>query len=103
MKELVAITDAILVVGSKQSSNANRMVEVARMRGGRAYLVDSLADVEPSMLAGVRALGLTASASSPEWLVEQIVEAYPQLTRDHINAALKYAARLASEEIVLAS
>ncbi len=35
--------------------------------------------------------------------VEQILEAYPQLTRDHINAALKYAARLASEEIVLAS
>jgi 4-hydroxy-3-methylbut-2-en-1-yl diphosphate reductase len=76
VKELVAVTDAILVVGSKQSSNANRMVEVARMRGGRAYLVDSLADVEPSMLTGVHALGLTASASSPEWLVEEIVEAF---------------------------
>jgi 4-hydroxy-3-methylbut-2-enyl diphosphate reductase len=76
VKELVAVCDAILVVGSRQSSNANRMVEVARMRGGRAYLVDSLADVEPSMLTGVRALGLTASASSPEWLVEEIVEAF---------------------------
>jgi 4-hydroxy-3-methylbut-2-en-1-yl diphosphate reductase len=76
VKELVAVTDAILVVGSKQSSNANRMVEVARMRGARAYLVDSLADVEPSMLAGVQSLGLTASASSPDWLVEEIVEAF---------------------------
>jgi 4-hydroxy-3-methylbut-2-enyl diphosphate reductase len=76
VKELVAVTDAILVVGSRQSSNANRMVEVARMRGGRAYLVDSLTDVEPAMLAGVCALGLTASASSPEWLVEEIVEAF---------------------------
>jgi 4-hydroxy-3-methylbut-2-en-1-yl diphosphate reductase len=76
VKELVAVTDAILVVGSKQSSNANRMVEVARMRGGRAYLVDSLADVEESMLAEVQSLGLTASASSPEWLVEEIVEAF---------------------------
>jgi len=76
VKELVALTDAILVVGSQQSSNANRMVEVARMRGGRAYLVDSLADVEPSMLAGVHVLGVTASASSPEWLVEEIVEAF---------------------------
>jgi 4-hydroxy-3-methylbut-2-enyl diphosphate reductase len=76
VKELVAVTDAILVVGSKQSSNANRMVEVARMRGGRAYLVDSLVDVEPSMLAGVHGLGLTASASSPDWLVEEIVEAF---------------------------
>jgi 4-hydroxy-3-methylbut-2-en-1-yl diphosphate reductase len=76
VKELVAATDAILVVGSKQSSNANRMVEVARMRGGRAYLVDSLVDVESSMLSGVHALGLTASASSPDWLVEEIVEAF---------------------------
>jgi 4-hydroxy-3-methylbut-2-en-1-yl diphosphate reductase len=76
VKELVAVTDAILVVGSKQSSNANRMVEVARMGGGRAYLVDSIADVEPEMLREVRALGLTASASSPEWLVEEIIAAF---------------------------
>jgi 4-hydroxy-3-methylbut-2-enyl diphosphate reductase len=52
------------------------MVEVARMRGGRAFLVDSIADVEASMLDGVRALGLTASASSPEWLVEEIIGAF---------------------------
>jgi 4-hydroxy-3-methylbut-2-enyl diphosphate reductase len=76
VKELVAVTDAILVVGSKSSSNANRMVEVAKMRGGKAYLVDSIADVEPAMLDGVKALGLTASASSPEWLVEQIIGAF---------------------------
>jgi 4-hydroxy-3-methylbut-2-enyl diphosphate reductase len=76
VKELVEVSDAILVVGSKQSSNANRMVEVARMRGGRAFLVDSIADVEPAMLDGVRALGLTASASSPEWLVEEIIGAF---------------------------
>jgi len=76
VKELVEATDALLVVGSKQSSNANRMVEVARMRGGRAFLVDSVADIEPAMISGVRALGLTASASSPEWLVEEIVDTF---------------------------
>ncbi|MGH7863625.1 MAG: 4-hydroxy-3-methylbut-2-enyl diphosphate reductase [Candidatus Binataceae bacterium] len=76
VKELVKVTDAVLVVGSKQSSNANRLVEVARTRGGRAYLVDSVVDVEPAMLAGVRSLGLTASASSPEWLVEEIIGAF---------------------------
>jgi 4-hydroxy-3-methylbut-2-enyl diphosphate reductase len=76
VKELVEVTDAILVVGSKSSSNANRMVEVARTRGGRAYLVDSIADVEDEMLDGVAALGLTASASSPEWLVEEIINAF---------------------------
>ncbi|HVN64586.1 MAG TPA: 4-hydroxy-3-methylbut-2-enyl diphosphate reductase [Candidatus Binataceae bacterium] len=76
VKELVGMTDAVLVVGSKQSSNANRLVEVARMRGARAFLVDSIADVAPTMLEGVRSLGLTASASSPEWLVEEIIGAF---------------------------
>jgi 4-hydroxy-3-methylbut-2-en-1-yl diphosphate reductase len=78
VKELVESTDAILVVGSKQSSNANRLVEVARTRGARAYLVDSLKDVTPEMLEGVRSLGLTASASSPEWLVEEIIGAFAE-------------------------
>jgi len=76
VKELVAVSDLVLVVGSRQSSNANRLVEVARQRGARAFLVDSLADVEPTMLEGVKALGLTASASSPEWLVEEIIAAF---------------------------
>jgi 4-hydroxy-3-methylbut-2-en-1-yl diphosphate reductase len=78
VKELVESTDAILVVGSKQSSNANRLVEVARMRGARAYLVDSIKDVTAEMLEGVRSLGLTASASSPEWLVEEIIGAFAE-------------------------
>jgi 4-hydroxy-3-methylbut-2-enyl diphosphate reductase len=76
VKELVDVSDVVLVVGSKQSSNANRMVEVARMRGGRAFLVDSLADVAPEMIAGAKSLGLTASASSPEWLVQEIIGAF---------------------------
>ena len=76
VKELVEVTDVVLVVGSRQSSNANRMVEVARMRGGRAFLVDSLADVEPAMVEGAKSIGLTASASSPEWLVQEIVGAF---------------------------
>ncbi len=78
VKELVDASDAILVVGSKQSSNANRLVEVARMRGARAYLIDSIRDVTSPMLEGVRALGLTASASSPEWLVEEIINAFAE-------------------------
>src|SRR5208337_5518334 len=76
VKELVQLSEAILVVGSKQSSNANRLVEVARTRGARAFLIDSMADVEPEMLAGVKSLGLTASASSPEGRVEEIIGAF---------------------------
>jgi 4-hydroxy-3-methylbut-2-en-1-yl diphosphate reductase len=82
VKELVDVTDVVLVVGSKQSSNANRMVEVARMRGGRAFLIDSIADVEPAMIEGARSLGLTASASSPEWLVQEIIGAFSRRGAD---------------------
>jgi 4-hydroxy-3-methylbut-2-en-1-yl diphosphate reductase len=46
------------------------------MAGGRAYLVDSIADVQPAMLDKVRSLGLSASASSPEWLVEEIIGSF---------------------------
>jgi 4-hydroxy-3-methylbut-2-enyl diphosphate reductase len=76
VKELAQVADAILVVGSPQSSNASRLVEVARARGTRAYLVDSIRDITSEMLRGARTLGLTASASSPEWLVEEIIEAF---------------------------
>jgi 4-hydroxy-3-methylbut-2-en-1-yl diphosphate reductase len=74
VKELAKLSEVILVVGSKQSSNANRLVEVAEGHGTRAFLVDSLADITPQMLNGARTLGLTASASSPEWLVEEIAQ-----------------------------
>ncbi len=76
VKELARLTDAILVVGSQQSSNANRLVEVAIAHGTRSFLVDSIRDLTAEMLDGVRILGLTASASSPEWLVEEIVDAF---------------------------
>jgi 4-hydroxy-3-methylbut-2-enyl diphosphate reductase len=76
VKELAQLADAILVVGSPQSSNASRLVEVARAHGTSSYLVDSIRDLRPEMLSGVRTLGLTASASSPEWLVEEIIDAF---------------------------
>src|SRR5260221_8547270 len=76
VKELIEVSDVVLVVGSRQSSNANRMVEVARMRGGRAFLADSLADAEPAMIDGAKSVGLTASASAPAWLGPDIIGAF---------------------------
>ena len=65
--------DAILVVGAKNSSNSNRLVEVARRGGTDAYLISSAADIEPHWLEGRQYLGLTAGASTPDFLVEQVV------------------------------
>lgn len=64
--------DLILVVGSQNSSNSNRLVEVAKRRGVKAELIDSASDIEPAWLQGVRTVGLTAGASAPEVLVEQV-------------------------------
>ncbi len=67
--------DLVLVVGSANSSNSVRLVEVARRHGSPAYLIDSAADIQASWLAGVRTIGLTAGASAPPSLITAIVNA----------------------------
>ncbi len=63
----------ILVVGSKNSSNSNRLVEEAELAGARAYLIDDVSEVNPDWLSGIETVGVTSGASAPEFLVEQIV------------------------------
>jgi 4-hydroxy-3-methylbut-2-enyl diphosphate reductase len=76
VKALAQQADAILVVGSKNSSNSNRLKEVAVSSGvTRAYLVDGPADLAPDMFDGVKTLGITAGASAPEHVVQAVVAA----------------------------
>jgi len=63
-----------LVVGSPNSSNSNRLVEVAQRSGVKAQLIDSAKDIDVKWLEGVSRVGLTAGASAPEVLVEQVSE-----------------------------
>jgi 4-hydroxy-3-methylbut-2-enyl diphosphate reductase len=63
----------ILVVGSRNSSNSNRLVEEALLAGARAYLVDDVSEIDPAWLEGVETLGITSGASAPEFLVNEIV------------------------------
>jgi 4-hydroxy-3-methylbut-2-en-1-yl diphosphate reductase len=69
----------VLVVGSRTSSNANRLVEVARDRGADAYLIDDETDLDPSWLVGHETVGLTAGASSPDVLVDRVVARLAEL------------------------
>jgi 4-hydroxy-3-methylbut-2-en-1-yl diphosphate reductase len=62
----------VLVVGSRTSSNANRLVEVARSRGAEAYLIDDERDLDPAWLESHETVGLTAGASSPDLLVDRV-------------------------------
>jgi len=74
VKLVAGQTDAILVVGAENSSNSNRLVEVARRAGTDAYLITCAADIEPRWLEGRRQLGITAGASTPDHLVEEVVD-----------------------------
>ncbi len=77
VKAIAARCDAMLVIGSPNSSNSLRLVEVARRAGcAQAQLVQSVSDLVWSEFAAVRTLGLTAGASAPEWLVSQLVNAF---------------------------
>jgi 4-hydroxy-3-methylbut-2-enyl diphosphate reductase len=60
-------------VGSPNSSNSNRLREVARNMGAEAYMVDRAADLRPEWVAGKRRVGVTAGASAPEVLVEELI------------------------------
>ena len=73
VKELVREADVVLVVGAPSSSNSNRLVELAAKSGARAHLVQSADEIEPAWLEGASCVGVTAGASAPELLVEQVV------------------------------
>ena len=78
VKKLLEECDVLLVVGSRASSNSNRLRELADRAGIPGYLNDGPADLHREWFAGKRAIGLTAGASAPELLVQQVIE---QLTR----------------------
>ncbi len=72
VRELAGMVDMLLVVGSKNSSNSNRLREVAHTRGIPAYLIDHAGEVDPAWLDNVERIGVTAGASAPEYLVEEL-------------------------------
>ena len=74
VKRICEEATLVLVVGSRTSSNANRLVEVARDRGADAYLIDDESDLDPAWLEGHETVGLTAGASSPDILVDRVFE-----------------------------
>jgi 4-hydroxy-3-methylbut-2-enyl diphosphate reductase len=74
VRKVAAEVDLVLVVGSVNSSNSNRLRELAEKQGVPAYLVDGAEDIRREWLQGVRAVGLTAGASAPESLVRGVIE-----------------------------
>lgn len=73
VKVIAPRADVVLVIGSQNSSNSNRLAEVSKERGTPAYLVDDDTDVDPVWLEGAEVVGLTSGASAPEWLVTNML------------------------------
>jgi len=78
VEQVAKDVDLILVVGSQNSSNSNRLVELAQRLDIRAQLIDAAEDIDPKWLEGIRRVALTAGASAPEVLVEQVSERLAQ-------------------------
>ena len=78
VKSLAEAVDLVLVVGSPNSSNSNRLRELAERCGASAYLIDDASMIDPAWLADARAVGVTAGASAPELLVEEVIDTLRQ-------------------------
>ena len=85
VKVLSPQVDAVVVVGSPNSSNSNRLREVAAHRGVPSYMVDDAADLRAAWFAGRRRIGVTAGASAPEVLVQQVIERLRALGAESVS------------------
>jgi 4-hydroxy-3-methylbut-2-enyl diphosphate reductase len=74
VKELVRVVDILLVLGAPNSSNSNRLSELGSQYGTPSYLIESHRDIKPEWLKGVKSIGITAGASAPEVLVQEVVD-----------------------------
>jgi len=85
VKQLARECDLVLVIGSTNSSNSNRLVEVAREHGADAHLIDNSLQVDLSWLEGVETVGITSGASAPEELVSQLVDYFRERGADEVS------------------
>src|SRR4051794_23390803 len=85
VKDLARECELVLVIGSKNSSNSNRLVEVAREHGAASHLIDNAAQVDEAWLDGVETVGITSGASAPEELVEALVEFFRERGADDVG------------------
>jgi 4-hydroxy-3-methylbut-2-en-1-yl diphosphate reductase len=85
VKALARQCDVVIVVGSPNSSNSNRLREVAQNQGVAAYMVDNASELDPAWVAGKRVVGITAGASAPEVLVQQAIGKLRLLGADSVR------------------
>ncbi|MFZ7175228.1 4-hydroxy-3-methylbut-2-enyl diphosphate reductase [[Pasteurella] aerogenes] len=85
VRELAEQSDLVIVVGSKNSSNSNRLAELASRMGVTSKLIDDASDIDPAWLNNVKAIGITAGASAPEVLVQSVVARLQELGTNQVE------------------
>ena len=85
VKFMAPQVDVLIVVGSPNSSNSNRLREVAEKKGTRAFMVDNASEIDPAWLQGQIRVGLTAGASAPEVLVQAVITRLRELGAKHVH------------------
>jgi 4-hydroxy-3-methylbut-2-enyl diphosphate reductase len=85
VKQMAPHCDLVLVIGSRNSSNSNRLVEVAREHGADSHLIDSEEQVREEWLQGTRVVGITSGASAPEELVQRLVAFFRARGTEHVE------------------
>jgi 4-hydroxy-3-methylbut-2-enyl diphosphate reductase len=85
VRQMAGECDLVLVIGSRNSSNSNRLVEVARDHGADSYLIDHEAEVREEWLEGKRVVGITSGASAPEELVQRLVDFFRARGTDDVS------------------
>ena len=85
VKSLARECDLVLVIGSTNSSNSNRLVEVAREHGADSHLIDNASQVRDDWLDGVDTVGITSGASAPEELVSELVDFFRERGADEVS------------------
>jgi 4-hydroxy-3-methylbut-2-enyl diphosphate reductase len=85
VKQMAPLCDLVLVIGSRNSSNSNRLVEVAREHGAASHLIDNETQVDETWLEGVETVGITSGASAPEELVRRLVDYFRERGVDDVS------------------
>ena len=85
VKAMASLVDLVLVLGSSNSSNSTRLREVAQSAGVKAVLIDQVRDITPALLHNVKRVGVTAGASTPEFLVQEVVDYCQRLGAEKIQ------------------
>jgi len=85
VKLMAKDADLVLVLGSDNSSNSKRLKEVAEMCGARAHLVDDASEIDPAWLEGAHCVAITAGASAPEYLVQEVIAYFQQMGVEQIE------------------